>query len=230
MKNIVISLILVLTLVLNVFAAGYSKNYTFTYDLIDCLERLQLAARYSIEDVEYKSILPNLHRQISYLEDAKMFMKKWLKNRNRAIKATAMGMYVDISQIGDACKKLINILDRVTLEDVPEVTEYSTQIGDAWNKIFQTSGLAIWVIAKPAKSKSPKGKIPFIISDEERQELIKYLNKRFTRNFREYEKLLSQKNKGKISEFKLTIPVWSALHLRSLLTQETYEQAEGLKY
>ncbi len=226
MRRMVISLMLVFTLVANVFAADYSENYIFIHNLVDCLERLQSAARYSIEDAEYESLLPNLHKQISYFRDAKIFIKDWLDSKNMAIKATAAGMYVDISEIEDAAKSLINILSAPTLEDIPDISKHCSQIGFAWNKVFQSSGFALWVIAQPAKSKDPKGKIPFIISDKERQDLIKYLNKIFGRDFREYEQLLSQKDKGEISEFKLTIPVWSALHLRSLLTQETYEQAE----
>lgn len=225
MKNIVILLMLVCFFAVTVSAGEYSKNYTFVHNLISCLDRLELAAQHSIEDVEYESISPNLYKQICYLRDAKIFMKAGLKNRKKAIKATAMGMYVDISEIEGACKNLVNVLSEPTPENMPEISGYSSQIGAAWNKIFQTSSLALWVIAKPAKSKNPKGKIRFIISKKERQELLRYLNERFGKKFKEYDKLLSQKNKGVIDEFKLTIPVWSALHLRSLLTQETYEQA-----
>ena len=221
---------LVFALLSNASAGGYSRNYRFIHDLIDCLHRLQSAALYSIEDVEYELILTNLHNQIPYFKEAKTFMKKWLKNRNRAVRATARGMYVDISEAEDAAVSLINILSKPgkeeDIEDIPDISKYASQQGDAWSKIFQTSGLALWVIAKPARSKKPKGKIPFIVSGEERQGLIKYLNKTFRKGFEKYDRLLSQRKKGLIDEFELTIPVWSALHLRSLLTTETYEKTE----
>ncbi|MBU3933881.1 MAG: hypothetical protein KKH11_04375 [Candidatus Omnitrophica bacterium] len=227
MKKAIISLVLVFALLSNVSAGDYSRNYRFVHDLIDCLHRLQSAALYSIEDVEYELILRNLHNQIPYFKEAKMFMKKWLKNRNRAIKATAGSMYVDISEAEDAAVSLINILSKPGREaDIPDISKYASQQGDAWSKIFQTSGLALWVIAKPARSKKPEGKIPFIISGEERQGLIKYLNKTFRNGFEKYDRLLSQRKKGLIDEFELAIPVWSALHLRSLLTTETYEETE----
>lgn len=228
MKNVIISLILVFALLSNVSADDYSRNYRFVHDLIDSLHRLESAALYSIEDVEYELILRNLYNQIPYFKEAKMFMKKWLKNRNRAIRATARAMYVDISEAEDAAVSLINILSKPRKEeDILDISKYASQQGDAWSKIFQTSGLALWVIAKPARSKKPKGKIPFIISGEERQGLIKYLNKTFRKGFEKYDRLLNQRKKGLIDEFELTIPIWSALHLRSSLTTETYEEAEA---
>ena len=46
----------------------------------------------------------------------------------------------------------------------------------------------------------------------------------------EYQDLMNRKKGGLIEEFKLSAPVWSALHLRELLSKETYEEAQTLDY
>lgn len=224
MKRITITLILIFVLLSNVAAIDYSENYWFVRDLINCLYRLQLAVLYNIKGQEEEIVIKNLHNQLPHFKEGKMFIKKWLESKNEAIKATAMGMYVNISEIESAVKDLINILTESG--PIPDVSRYTAQEDYGWNKIFKTTSLALWVIMKPAESKEPQGKIPFIITDQERKSLIAHLGRMFGRQLEEYDRLKSRKKEGMVDEFELSVPVWSALQLRSLLTKQTYEEVK----
>ncbi|UCB57046.1 MAG: hypothetical protein JSV30_00150 [Candidatus Omnitrophota bacterium] len=231
MKNKLISLFLAFSLLSasNAFAARNSENYRFMHDLINCLYRLELAARYSIEGVEYEKLLGNLNNQVPRLQKAKEFMKDWLESRDKAIRATARGIYADISNIETAAGKLIKTLNRPPREAYLSLfSKYAREQGEAWNNTLKTSSLAVWVIIEPAESDNPQGELPFIISDQERRSLIKYLDKLFGRSIKHYEELVRRREKGEISEIKMDIPVWAALNLHSLLKVDTYEEAANI--
>ncbi|MBN3037995.1 MAG: hypothetical protein JW869_01100 [Candidatus Omnitrophica bacterium] len=230
MKTAILILMLAFIFSANACAQGPTENYDFVHDLTTCLFRLQLAALDTIEDAEDEVVLRNLYNQLPNLLQAKTYMKKWLENENNAIKATAMDMYIDISNIENGARGLIDKLKAPNPEEVSQIADHAKNMTDAWNRIFQSSGLAVWVIAEPADSEDPKGKIPFIISKEGRQELIKYIDKMFSDEFAEYQDLMNRKKGALIEEFKLSAPVWSALHLRELLSKETYEEARVLDY
>ncbi|MFH1045509.1 MAG: hypothetical protein V1727_00910 [Candidatus Omnitrophota bacterium] len=226
MKNLLIALLLFSLALAPASAERLSENYFFVRDLTDCLYRMQLASLDSIEKAQEAQVKQKLYNQLPNLLKAKTYMKQWLENKNSAIKATAMGMYVDISEIEQAVRNLIAMLEKPQQENIPLISSEAQKMSETWNDIYQTSGLALWAIIKPAASESPSGNVPFIISDEERQNLLKYINKIFADEFKAHEELEGQKRSGQIEDFTLSTPAWSALHLRDILTTQTYEEAK----
>lgn len=231
MKKTIISLLIVFVLFLNnVSAAQYSDGYLFMRDFIDCLYKLRIATNYDIKDLDYTKISGILNNQISHLLEAKGLMEKWLEAKSSSIKMTALYAHTIIYGMQSTLDKIKNILANPIPTDKLDIQKYISQHSDYWNKVYEATGYAIWVIIKPTQSKEPNDKVIFIISDKERQSLTRYINTLFKKDIDEYGKLVEQKKKGKIKEFTLTIPVWCVLHLMSFLNVQTYGQIDKIDY
>lgn len=229
-KNIALSLLMVFILLSSGYAEKSSEEYLFTRDFINCLYSLRAAATYNTKATDYAAIIKNFRSQLPHLKVAKGFMEKWLKSENVSVQVAAWHTHSIISIIETLVSKTLDLLVKPSPGNTADIQRYVSQNVDHWNKIYETTGYVFKAMLKPAKYINPKEKIPFIISDKDRQRLVKYINKVFKEDSREYDKLVSQKKQGAIKEFSLTIPVWSVLHLRRLLTSETYADIEKIDY
>ncbi|MDD3375154.1 MAG: hypothetical protein PHY73_05475 [Candidatus Omnitrophica bacterium] len=224
------------------------KTYQFLHDYIDCLHRLEVANMYA--EMETSNILDqmkNINTYISYLNEAKEVLYPWagefvnmrkvamdfdriFADSNR-INMIAGPLYAGINYIQTLQEKNLKILDGSADGTTSDIVKNSSDMEVAWVQFYRDSANLIMVITQLRKDDSeiPIGKIPHLISDEERYKLIGYLNKLFKDKFKEYNELAQKYKYGAISEeeFNPTIVTYCALHLKKLLSGETYEESKA---
>lgn len=213
----------------NCLAADNSERYTFISNFVDCLAKLKMAANYPIEkDASYELILERFRSQLTYLKQAKQVTQNNLASREPAIQIAAWYIDTNVTLLKDAAEKIIDVLSKALDKEVSpkekltDVSPYILQYNESWNNIYGANSYLMQAIKRPFKTINPNAKIPFLITKKERQRLVGYINSVFKEEIKKYEKLLTQKKKGIVKDIKLSIPSWTAISLRSLLSAQTY--------
>lgn len=226
-----------------------SDTYSFLHDYIDCLHTLSVAtiAQEAKADNEMEQ-LKNNYSYLHYLGEAKLKIRHWIGGYDELIKnpaqwvADGKAVPEDATMINNVAfplySALLGIENKVresidiytgekegTLNDIIKNTSEGEIL---WGTFFKDSGNLLFIITKPRSPENTelKGNLPYLITKKERLALIKYLNKMLGDDFKEYNEMYE---KGLIQSgtFNPTMSTYSALHLKKLLSSDTYEEAQA---
>jgi len=243
MKKILILFFIIFSLYSNCWAEGNSENYNFVHDYIDCLHTLEIGVAYS--EIQTDNILEqkkNINSYLTYLGKAKEFIKPYLgpfsdmskmvqnledtMAESSQVNMIAYPLYTGIDVIQLKVSENLKLLDNISQENVNKIIKNSSDAEVMWGQFFKDSGNILFIITVLQPEDTVlTGKIPRLISENERLNLLKYLERLFGDNFKEHNVKYKQ---GLIDsqQFSPTVMTYCALHLKKILISETYEDAK----
>jgi len=119
------------------------------------------------------------------------------------------------------------ILNGLSDKTMVDFDQNMSDIDVAWRQFYKESGNLITIIVSldSNQSNASAGKIPYALSDPDRQQLINYVNWIFKNKFKGYNELSLQYQSGSLAKEDLMpgYPTYCALHFKKLLVSDTYE-------
>jgi hypothetical protein len=207
--------------------------------MLDCLHFCQLAIDLDIkeEDNDLMKMIADLTAANKKLEEAKAAIQVYTEDEDRYIKMVSTIMHMGIDSIIDCNNKLIEKMQKMA--DLDEeglrkiqnsLVKITTQKRDGWQTITISATWLLPIIVGQAQSENPMGPLPFKISKEERQELLKKLDGLFSAKLKEYEeyKKLQEENKQSSLNYQTWL-IFTVAKIREMLLSETYEEL-GTQY
>jgi hypothetical protein len=169
------------------------------------------------------------------LENAKNSIKNYLDDKNEIVKTISKGMTLGIDLLIDSNNKMIekirgmSNLDEKALRDVEyDFARIGAQNKEGWQAIGLSAAWIMAVFAEFGKTENPKGKIPFKISDKERQYLRTEIEKLFKDRLKRFENYRSLQKAGKEGDPNdQTWLIVTVDRIKQTLSVETYEEAKG---
>jgi hypothetical protein len=169
------------------------------------------------------------------LENAKNSIKNYLDDKNEIVKTISKGMTLGIDLLIDSNNKMIekirgmSNLDEKALRDVEyDFARIGAQNKEGWQAIGLSAAWVMAVFAEFGKTENPKGKIPFKISDKERQYLRTEIEKLFKDRLKRFENYRSLQKAGKEGDPNdQTWLIVTVDRIKQTLSVETYEEAKG---
>lgn len=218
--------------------ADSSKNLSFIWNLLDALHSLNWGSSYEVmEGDDITQMLTKFMNQNSKYNVAAKLMKGYIDEKDEFISMVAKGIVKGTLSLVDANDKIISKIRKISNDD-PEgfedveftIAETNVQKKEAWEVILLAAGWSMPVIIEFPKNDNPTGKIPFKISEKEKEILIKRINKLFKEKLERYHNFLSLSKQGKeTNPADSTYIIAGVDKIKQYLTTETYEQAEMLE-
>ncbi|MGH8563484.1 MAG: hypothetical protein ACREXW_05110 [Gammaproteobacteria bacterium] len=216
-----------------------SKEFSVISDLVESLHLLDWGSSYEVaEGDDITTKLTKLMNQNGKYELAARSMEGYLQAKDKFILDVAEGIYVGALSLVDANAKLIDKIRKATNGD-PEgfkdmkytIAETNAQKKKAWEVILVSAGWSLPVIMEyPATTDNPTGKIPFKISDSEREDLVKRIDELFGEKLERYKKFHKLSKKGKETNPNDSTYIIAGIEIiRDNLSTETYEEAKAKK-
>ena len=215
--------------------AETSKEFSVIWSLVDSLHLLDWGSSYELTGTdELSQMMTKLMNQNSKYEDAARAMQEYVNDNNEYISAITKGIVGGGLSLVDANNKILGKLRKMSnlekegLQDVEyTIAETNAQKKKAWEAIILSAGWSLPIIEEyPAKVENPTGKIPFKLSEKERQLLVNRIDEMFAEKLRRYANFLELAKQGKeTNPDDSTYIIAGVQRIRDMLTTETYEEA-----
>lgn len=205
------------------------KKVEFAIDVLNALSVYYVTTESDIdEDSTYSEIIASLLTSNKYLEEGNLRITGYIDDSNKYINLTATGMDTGAKTVVKANNDIVTFLRNTDLDNPSNLSEVNYQIG-LWvstqkegYKFISTS--APWVtplMYEFSESENPSGKIPYTISEEGRQRILKEIERLFGDNLRAYQ----QDVVGEVESYNAIL--FSVDAIFNQLNYETYEEANN---
>lgn len=213
-----------------------SKGYSFTFSVLSSLHFCNWAKAYALEltgNEDFFSLTTNFLAQKGKFQQAKAVIADYLTDEDREVNSVAKGMVGGIDLHIGAIDKRIEImknLGRGELQDMPNLeirmAELSNAQRTAWETIAMSSGSVITILVEFPETPQTKGPIPFRITERERLDLLRQLDKYFADDLKKYQEHREARARGQEADPNTqNWIVFAVSHIRDQLSVRTYEEA-----
>lgn len=213
-----------------------SKEFSVIWSLVDALHSLDWGSSYELTETdEMSQMMTKLMNQNSKYELSANSMEKYIKDNDEYISTISEGIVTGALGLVDANNKIIDKLRKMTnfeeegLKDVEyTIAETNAQKKKCWESILLSAGWSMPIIMKFSETDNPTGKIPFKISEKERQMLVQRIDEMFSEDLKRYKNFLELSKQGKETDPADSTYIISGVErIRDYLTTETYEEAKA---
>lgn len=235
MKKIFLVIICLLLPFVSAFGSE-SKEFSVIWSLVDSLHSLDWGSSYELtESDEVSQMMTKLMNQNSKYEFAATCMQKYINDKDEYISTVSTGIVGGVLGLVDANNKVIDKLRKMTnfekegFTDVEyTIAETNAQKKKSWEMITLAAGWSMPLIMEFAKNENPSGKIPFKLSEKERQLLVKRVDELFAEKLKRYKSFLKLSKQGKETDPNdSTYIIAGVERIKEYLTTETYEEAKA---
>lgn len=167
--------------------------------------------------------------RVRWLENGNRYIKKYLNDEDEYFRVTAEGMTLGAKIVikcdNDFIEKLKVWIDTNSFKESEfqyAVAKYTSDSKEGWGMILMSAPAMTARMFEPAKSESPSGPIPYIISPEERRRLLDEIGRLFGDDLRKYQQREDTSHYDTIME--------AVLAIKRNIEPNTYEEVERLKY
>ncbi len=199
------------------------------------LDVLQALADYYVasvtiaeEDEDFTGIMTSLLNQNKYLESGKISIKKHLNSSSEVVQLTTQGMTLGADMVIKANNALVQFIRKTSPNDPNIAQEFQYAVAtylsnqkEGYKTISISSPQIGYLFFEPAKEKNPTGKIPYTITKEERERLLKEIERLFGDELRQYRRNI-ENNTGKYNSILFSVDA-----IYNNLAPETYEEANS---
>lgn len=215
--------------------AENSKEFSVIWSLIDSLHSLDWGSSYELtENDEVSQMMTKLMNQNSKYELAATTMQEYVNDKDEYLSIVSKGIVAGALGLVDANNTVIDKLRKITnfeedgLKDVEyTIAKTNAQKKSSWEMIIISAGWALPIIMEPAKTENPTGKIPFKLSEKDRQLLVNRINELFGEKLKKYKNFLELSKQGKETDPNDSTYIIAGIErIRDNLTVETYEEAK----
>jgi hypothetical protein len=238
LAHIVSSISLVLFFSGTVYSSKNSEAYDFMSSFIDALSLVDWAESYmdvnkiKAEDpsgfsVEY---MTNLIVSNSKLDEAIAEIKPFIKSKNEHISGVAEVTGAIAMSLQDANKRTIKEMETILKGEMANdgdvninIAKTNAQTKLSFQNLMKVSFMSFYIITQPTGT--PKGNIPFNLSDIERKHLLQRIDQKFKDNIERYYTLKQSLDEDK----KYSVITLSVLYIKQLLAIDTFEQYEEMR-
>lgn len=166
---------------------GFSDELvSTTFDILQALSWYHLSSvDTSLDGNDFAAVMTELMNDSRHLRSGNVFVEKYTNHSNEVIKLTAQGMILGSQGVIKANENLLQFLRGLDQQSgsVSEV-EYQTATflssqKEGYGLIAMSAPQITALMFEPAKSDHPTGAIPYIISKEQRNRLLKEIERLF---------------------------------------------------
>jgi hypothetical protein len=235
MRKFVLSLVIVMFCI-SVASAYDSKEFTFSWDLIESLAFCKWLR--NLDDKAPEQLIklaPEINAGNKMLEHARVNMQKYFKEDSKYIDSIARGVGSGLDQVIKYNKLLVEKIEAYAGKDPVEIPpEDFAEIkagNNAGRQMIALSASFLMLVIMDFPDKENRNKlIVFKISEEEKDKLMRRLNSLFSEDMNKYEHYLGLKAAGEEvnpdDRFWLTSTV---IKLRDILAAKPYGDVEFKK-
>ena len=202
-----------------------NSTVDITFDVLQALDNYYVATQDEITDnSEIVDIMTTLLNANKYLESGNVYMKKHLNDTNEVVQLVAKGMTTGAKKVIQANNEFIDFMRSGELLDSDyAAAKYSSDQKEGYKLIATSAPWITTLIFEPAKSENPSGKIPYAISDANREILLKEIDRLFGGDLKKYRADVKAKT-GKYNAI-----LFSVDEIYNRIAPETYEEAKSLQ-
>lgn len=231
-------IIIIAGMFITLLFANNTKAFDYTLSLFDCLHNCNGALDYMQDDTDdLVKFYQNHIDANNYFKQGKLIISKYKDDTDETIKTITNGVMIGIDELIIVNNKRVALIQKVQSGNQEALNNWQISVAkinseekEAWKILTMAASYIQFVILEPVSSDSPKGKLPFKISKDEREKLTKKFSKLFKEDLKKYWKYRKLSKKGKEGNPKdQTWLVFSLDNIYNLLTTETYEQAKRNK-
>lgn len=211
-----------------------SKAFSFTFDLLTSLHFCGWARSYALEMPEdVTELMTNLMIQNNKFQQGLVAIQDYFDDPDEQVSRVAKGVGLGIVAHIEANKKGIEKLKQLSNLDPTafknfkyEMAERASSQKQAWELLSTAATYVAYVLVDRTEVSTPKGPIPFKITENERLELLRYLDKLFGDDlvrYYKYREVVGRGLKGNPDDQNWLI--LAVDHIRGDLSARTFEEA-----
>lgn len=163
-------------------------------NVLDALDVYNFSTETITNFEDITSLMTDLMNAKKYMREGDQYVQQYTNHSNEYISVTALGMVTGSKAVQESTENLIQYLRGIDEYDPDSYSDLQYQTAKYLSdnkegfKLIATSAPQITALLwESAQSDNPSGPIPYTVSKEERQRVLKRINELFADDLREYQ-------------------------------------------
>lgn len=205
-----------------------SDTTNFTFDVLQAMHYYYFSTQeQSAKGEEVSTMLVNMMtsmmNSVNRLESGNKMVDSYLNSDDELVKLIAAGMTTGANVVIEAENEFIEYLKNVDESDPNTYDDIEYQLAkrnasekEGYSTIAISAAQIGYLFFEPAQSENPSGPIPYKVSKQERERILKEVDRLFGEELEEY-----KNSKGDVNTI-----IFGVSSIRNLLIPDTYEEAK----